>query len=606
MSEPRSSREPRSARAFLAAGLVAVCIGGLANLTGALSSVERDSLALRFKLRDAPTPRDVAVVGIDDPSFRALQMRWPFPRSTHAAMVDRLHAAGVREIVYDVQFTEPTEPKQDLALYRAIGRAGGAVLSTTEADTSGHTKIFGGDAQLARINAEAGEAHFDDDVGGVIARVPYETSHLKSLPVAATERATGREVSSRTFGKDGAWIDYRGGPGAIPTYSFADVLRGSVPRSALRGKIVVVGATSPTLQDVHATPTSGSQLMAGPEVEANAIWTVLHGLPLRQVPTLVNLLLIALLGFAAPLARLRLGVLSASAAALLAGAAYAVAAQLSFNGGWIISVVPPLVALVAGTMSMVAMSELRERFERLRVAKINELLEERVRERTEELRETQLEVIRRLSQAAESRDEITGQHIQRIGLMCERLALAAGMTPERAEMLRFASALHDVGKIGIPDSVLLKPGRLDDDQWQTMRLHPEIGAEILDDSRSPVVRLGREIALTHHERWDGSGYPAGLAGEEIPLEGRICAICDVFDALLSERPYKSPWPLADAINEIRGQSGRHFDPRLVGLFVGMAPQLHAELDYESASGRRGVDEPKGPTSARGGRAPVAR
>ena len=578
MAEPPSTVGPRNVRALLVAGLIATLLGGLAYVTGAFGALERDSVSMRFQLRGTQTPNDVVVIGINDLSIRRLG-GWPFRRSLHAKAIDRLHAAGAREIVYDVQFTEPTATKEDLALYRAIGRAGGAVLSTTEVKGRGHTRVLGGDANLARINAEAGSAHFNDDIGAVISRVPYSFQGLKSLPVVAAERATGRPVPKSEFGDDGAWIDYRGGPEAIPTYSFFKLLDGGVPASKLRGKIVVVGATAPTLQDRHATPTSGSDLMAGPEVEANAIWSVLHGVPLRSVPTWVGLLLLALLGFAAPLARLRLGVWTAAAVALALAVAFAVATQVAFDAGWIVPVVPPLVALVSGAVAMVAVSEVRERFERLRVAAANELLEERVRERTVELRETQLEVIRRLSQAAESRDEVTGHHIQRIGVMCERLGLAAGLNPEEAEMLRFASAMHDVGKIGIPDSVLLKPGRLDPQQWETMRTHPQIGAEILADSRSPVVQLGREIALTHHERWDGSGYPAGLVGEEIPIEGRICSICDVFDALLSERPYKRAWPLTEVINEIRVQRGHQFDPNLVDLFLPMAAQLHTELGY---------------------------
>jgi response regulator RpfG family c-di-GMP phosphodiesterase len=291
-------------------------------------------------------------------------------------------------------------------------------------------------------------------------------------------------------------------------------------------------------------------------VQANAIWTALHGLPLRSVPAFVDLLLIALLGMAASLARLRLGVLAAAAVAAGVGLLYAIATQLAFDAGWILTVTPALVALATGIAAMLAVSQLRERFERLRVAHDNELLERLVRERTEELHETQLEVIHRLGQAAESRDETTGKHIQRIGVLCERLALAAGMGAEEAEMLRHASAMHDVGKIAIPDAVLLKPGPLNDDEWRTMTTHPVAGARLLEGSKSEIVQLGRTIALTHHERWDGTGYPAGLAGEEIPLEGRICTVCDVFDALVSERPYKQPWPLQDAIDEIRRQAGR--------------------------------------------------
>jgi CHASE2 domain-containing sensor protein len=603
MSEPRRS-EPRSIRPLLIAGLAASLLGAFAYISGAFGSLERDTISKRFELRGASTPKDVTVVGIDEKSFADLRVRWPFRRSLHAALIDRLHAAGADVIAYDVQFTEPTTPKQDLALFHSIGRAGGAVLATGQSDGQGHTNVLGGDQNLVRIDAEAGAANLDDERGGIVARVPYSVKGLKSLAVASVERVTGRGVSHDGFGDNGAWIDYRGGPGSIPTYSFSDVIRGRVPKSAFRGKIVVVGATSQVLQDVHATPTTGGELMAGPEVEANAIWTVLHGVPLRTAPGVLDLVLIIALGFAAPLARLRLGVLGASAAALAAALAFAVGAQIAFDACWIVSVVPPLLALLTGTIAMVAVSELRERFERLRVAKVNELLERRVREQTEELRETQLEVVQRLAQAAESRDEVTGQHIQRIGRMCERLALAAGMTPAQAEMLRHASAMHDVGKIGIPDGVLLKPGRLDDDEWQMMRSHPQIGAEILEGSRSPLVQLGREIALTHHERWDGGGYPSGLAGEEIPIEGRICAICDVFDALLSERPYKKAWPLEDVLEEIRADSGHHFDPRLVDLFLPLARRLHTELGYRTPAHPEAEDRRRVPAASER-RQPVA-
>jgi putative two-component system response regulator len=228
-----------------------------------------------------------------------------------------------------------------------------------------------------------------------------------------------------------------------------------------------------------------------------------------------------------------------------------------------------------GTTGTVAGRYLAELGERRRVSIYNELLERRVRERTEELRETQLEVVRRLALAAESRDGDTGAHIERMSRLCERLALATGWSEADAELMRHASALHDVGKIGIPDRVLLKPGRLDDAEWTVMKSHTEKGAVLLADSKSDLLQLAVVIARTHHERWDGSGYPTGLVGEEIPLAGRICAICDVFDALVSPRPYKDPWPVAAAVAEIRSQAGRQFDPDLVAVF--------AELELESAA-----------------------
>jgi putative two-component system response regulator len=137
--------------------------------------------------------------------------------------------------------------------------------------------------------------------------------------------------------------------------------------------------------------------------------------------------------------------------------------------------------------------------------------------------------------------------------------------------------VEDGGKIGIPDGILRKPGAFTPEERAIMQTHTEIGAQLLAKGRSPMLRMAHTIALTHHERWDGSGYPKGLAGEQIPLVGRICAICDVFDALLSERPYKQPWPLERVLEELRDQSGQHFDPELVECFLDIAPELHAEL-----------------------------
>ena len=193
--------------------------------------------------------------------------------------------------------------------------------------------------------------------------------------------------------------------------------------------------------------------------------------------------------------------------------------------------------------------------------------------RMEELRETRLQIVQRLGRAAEYKDNETGLHVIRMSHFSQLLALAAGCSPAWAEDLLNAAPMHDVGKIGIPDAVLRKPGPLDADEWDTMRRHPEIGAEIMGEHPSGVLQLAREIALAHHEKWDGSGYPRGLAGEEIPLSARIVAIADVFDALTTRRPYKEPWPVQEAMNHIAAQAGKHFDPALVALFAPLLPQL---------------------------------
>jgi len=247
-----------------------------------------------------------------------------------------------------------------------------------------------------------------------------------------------------------------------------------------------------------------------------------------------------------------------------------------------LALVPPLVGLVLAAVATVAASHLLETIDRQHMAELNELLEDEIRVRTSELRATELEVIQRLGQAVESRDEETGDHIARISELCHRLGIAAGMDPEEAELLRHASAMHDVGKIAIPDSILRKPGPLSPEEWEIMKRHTTIGADLLAGSRSPLVQMGEVIARTHHERWVGSGYPSGLAGDEIPLVGRICAVCDVFDALISDRPYKRAWTLDKTLREIACESGRHFDPRLATLLLKMARELRREFGAPAA------------------------
>lgn len=198
----------------------------------------------------------------------------------------------------------------------------------------------------------------------------------------------------------------------------------------------------------------------------------------------------------------------------------------------------------------------------------NAVLEEKVRERTRELHDTRLEIIHRLGRAAEYRDNETGLHIIRMSRYSQLLGQLTGMDESETELLLHASPMHDIGKIGIPDRILLKPGKLDAEEWAIMQTHARIGADLLDGHPAPLLQMARDIALTHHEKWDGSGYPDGRQGEAIPLVGRIVAVADVFDALTSARPYKPAWPLDRALAYLSEQRGRHFDPRLVDLFLG--------------------------------------
>ena len=226
-------------------------------------------------------------------------------------------------------------------------------------------------------------------------------------------------------------------------------------------------------------------------------------------------------------------------------------------------------------------------------------LEETVEIRTRELREALAEVqqarlrthkahmdtIHRLTLAGEYKDRDTADHVERIGRFSQVVARWMKLPDEISETIRHAAPMHDVGKLGIPDRILLKPGKLDEEEWAVMRSHTTIGAQILADSNSDVIQMGERIALAHHERWDGKGYPNRLAGQEIPLEARICAVVDVFDALTVDRPYRKAVPNDEVIEMMKGDSGTHFDPDVLDVFLDAREEIEsvqAEYFRESA------------------------
>ena len=200
-------------------------------------------------------------------------------------------------------------------------------------------------------------------------------------------------------------------------------------------------------------------------------------------------------------------------------------------------------------------------------------LETKVVESSQELRQYQVEIIHRLARAAEYRDNETGMHVIRISKLCERLARGMGLNDHECHLIHHASPMHDIGKIGIPDHILLKPGKLTLKEWAIMKTHTDIGALILSGSESEFLQMAEIIAGSHHERWDGSGYPRGLKGEEIPLVSRIVTVCDVFDALISDRPYKKAWSIENTVAEMKSQSGRLFDPNVFSVFNTLLPEM---------------------------------
>jgi putative two-component system response regulator len=210
---------------------------------------------------------------------------------------------------------------------------------------------------------------------------------------------------------------------------------------------------------------------------------------------------------------------------------------------------------------------LRTRFLHVQLTHQNEVLDARVRERTEELESARVEILRRLSLAAEYRDDDTGDHTRRVGDMAAGIATALGKPPDLVELIGQAAPLHDIGKLGVSDMILRKPGALTPEEFEHVKMHTLIGQRILADTQIPVLRMAREIAQTHHEKFDGTGYPDQRRGHGIPISGRIVAVADVFDALTHQRPYKTAWPVERAIDEILSQRGRHFDPDVVDAFI---------------------------------------
>lgn len=337
--------------------------------TGLLKTQELHSIDQRFEIRGSEgAPDDIVLVDIDGRTFSDLDEQWPFPRSLHGRVIDQLREAGASEVAVDIQFTEPTVPKEDNALIMAVGRMGGVVLSTTEVDENGKSNVFGGEEVLRQFDARAANTVVDTDPGGTIRKMPHSIQGLTSFPVAVAEQILGTEIGTEAFTEEGsAWIDYRGPPGTITTVPYSQVLRGRIPAEVFRGKTVVIGSSAPSLQDRHPTSTSGDDLMSGPEIQANAIWTAEHGFPLVSSSEALDILIILLLSVLAPALMLRLGPLLSLGIALAAAGLYTVLVQAAFEGGTILPFVYPLLGLGLASVGSLGVSYLDTAFERQRV-----------------------------------------------------------------------------------------------------------------------------------------------------------------------------------------------------------------------------------------------
>ena len=348
--------------------LVAALVGVGGYATDALRRADLGSIDARFDVRgDRDAPRDVVLVKIDEATLDEAP-RFPLPRTSYADAIDRLAEAGARTIAVDVQFTEESgDPDADNALIEAVRAAGNVVLATAEIGEDGSTSIFGGGEGLRYSRATPAHILLPNDPGAIIRRMSLRERGLVSLPVAAAERQIGRRVEVPEGRGATPWIDFSGGPGRVASLSLADVVRGEFDRSAVRGRVVVIGATALALQDRQPTATTDDVDMPGPEILASAIDTVLRGFPLRNGPEWLDLALILLAAVTAPLASRRWGIVRAMITTAVVVVGIAGFAQLAFGAGVIVSVVYAGLAVLVAVPAVIVLHAMAVVFEREQV-----------------------------------------------------------------------------------------------------------------------------------------------------------------------------------------------------------------------------------------------
>ncbi|HEY5286762.1 MAG TPA: adenylate/guanylate cyclase domain-containing protein [Solirubrobacteraceae bacterium] len=367
----RAAWARRKAMLLVVAAVLAAGIGVLAYATHLLRRTELQTIDARFSVRGKQSaPSSVVLVGIDETTLEKIReatpnIGYPYPRRYDGRVIDNLRRAGAKVIALDIEFLRETDVTDDNALIEALERASGkTVLATVQIGHGGSTPVLGGDEHLHEVGARPGEVHLTSDSDGAVRRFAFSQKGLRSFPVVAAETATRRPVQASDFEKGTVPIDYAGPSGTIRQISYYNVLTKNFPASEVQGKVVVVGATAPILQDIHPTATSGD--MPGPEIWANATATLLRGISLRGVGGGLNLLLIVLMGALTPLSSLRVRPWRALADALAAAILFTVLTQILFNSGWIVSFVYPLLALALGTLGTLAILYLSEAIERQR------------------------------------------------------------------------------------------------------------------------------------------------------------------------------------------------------------------------------------------------
>jgi HD-GYP domain-containing protein (c-di-GMP phosphodiesterase class II) len=577
----------------------------------------------------------IAIVDVDDQSLAAVG-QWPWRRSVLAQLIDSIRDGGAAAVVLDVLMAEPDrfEESADTALADAIGRgrvvlgyamtfAGDSrasetcasrplaiVVTQSDAATDGVPlfRATGSICNLTPLERAAKASGFLNavpDADGILRRVPLimvqDGRMYPSLALAAVMSTTGAEAralrlrsgaGSLTLGDQIVPVDdrgnmllrYRGRKDAFPHVSARDVLQHRTPHTAFQGKLVFIGATALGVRDAVTTPLD--TLVAGVDVQASAAEDLLQrdfvSRPDEAVAFEVMAVLVATL--AATVAASRRGLAWAAGVSVFA-------VVLLWSGAWWVFTtrglfVSPLLPTLAAALTFMAMMVTAFTAERGRADTA-----------TTELDRSQRLVVQSLLSLTEARDADTARHSTRIQAYTRMLASQLSshprfhtyLTPERIELLASLAPLHDIGKVGIRDSVLTKPGALTADEFDEIKKHPMLGRDVLQRAErevgsrnDPTLRMAKEIVYTHHERWDGLGYPEGLHGEEIPIPGRVVAVVDFLDALVTKRVYRDRLPFEEAVDLIVARRGTHFDPAVVDAFLNISGALQRAVLTEHA------------------------
>jgi len=588
---------------------------------------------MSFRIRGSRMPSDRIVIASIDEKSLAKYGRWPLRRTFYAELLDRLGQASV--VGFDVIFAERSQDDAPFAeAIKRQGRVILPVYIDTALNGINPLFSFS-PYGIGHIHVEQGIDNVVRKVfhslyhGGVLlpslTSVMYETATGKTIDrKKVSEESRYQKNRQGILQADPMKINYFGRPVTFRHVSMSDVIDGKYEPDSFKGKIVLVGLTAPGIVDMVATPFSQERnLMSGVEVHANILNNLLDGNAIQDVSDSLRwfaAVAVSLLCFfllmrlsernAALLWLLSLIVVTAVVLYLFASfnrwmspALFYFSLSFTYMFTYVLKLdeaarkldkkylsvvhllegsrdITPQIGFDSGLLGSLSPGGVNTKIQRLiRVEQQYEhRLEDIIRQKTEELshalsmlNDMSNEMIMRLTAAAESKDAHTGKHISRMGLYASKIAEVLEMPADFIEQITLASAMHDIGKIGIPNRILLKPGSLSYDEFEVIKGHTSIGAKILSGSGFPMIQMSSTIALFHHERWDGTGYPNGLKGDYIPMEARITMICDIYDALRSKRPYKDALDHKRTVAIITDGDAKtmphHFDPDVLHAFI---------------------------------------